>query len=285
MSTTPATTTDDRLDGLHRADTNVPFQEYVSTIWARRDYIRYSALSELRSQQMNTVLGNLWHVLNPTLQILVFYIIFGLILGVDRGVDNLLAFIAVGLFSYQLSTSSITSGSRVITGNRPMLRSVWFPRAMLPITSTLTRLLSFVPTLALMLIICILTGEPVLATWALIPIILAVQMMFSLGLAMVTARAANYFPDLQQFLPFIFRFLLYGSGVIFLIDEYVESSRYQLLFELNPFYGIVSAWRWAVLDYGFSVHLAIYTVTTSVIILIGGFIWFRRGEMGYTDGT
>lgn len=286
MSIRPADIgTSDRLDGLFPSDTGVGLGTYLSTIWARRDYIRYTAGSELRSQQMNTVLGNLWHVLNPMLQILVFYVIFGLILGVTRGVDNLVAFISVGLFSYQFSTKSITAGARSISGNRPLLRSVWFPRAMLPITTTVTQLFSFFPMLAVMLGVCLLTGEPVLLTWLLIPALIAVQSLLNVGLAMAAARAGNHLQDIQQVLPFVFRFLLYGSGVIFIIDEYVESSRYQLLFELNPFYGVVSTWRWAILGYDLETHVAVYTLLTTVVVLVLGFVWFRRGEKGYTDGT
>ncbi|MBT5554651.1 MAG: ABC transporter permease [Ilumatobacter sp.] len=276
---------EDDLSGLIPADTNVGLRSYLSTIWSRRDYIRYTASSELRSQQMNTVLGNLWHILNPLLQILVFYVIFGLILGVTRGVDNLIAFMSVGLFSYQYSTKSITNGARVIIGNRPLLRSVWFPRAMLPITSTFTQLLSFFPMLAVMLFVCIATGEPIRTTWLVIPVILVVQTFFNVGLAMATARAGNHLPDIQQVLPFIFRFLLYGSGVIFIIDEYVERSAFRTLFELNPFFGYVATWRWAVLGYDLEPRVVAYSVVTTCVVLMGGFIWFRRGEQGYTDGT
>ncbi|MDG1267756.1 MAG: hypothetical protein P8O03_15695, partial [Ilumatobacter sp.] len=115
---------------LRDADHSINLRSYLSELWSRRDYVKYVSQSNLRSQQMSTILGNVWHLLNPALQIAVFYLIFGVILGVDRGVDNLLAFISVGLFAYQFSTKSITSGSRAIVANRSLLKSIWFPRAM-----------------------------------------------------------------------------------------------------------------------------------------------------------
>lgn len=270
---------------LYPADQGVGFVRYIRELWQRRDYVRYVARSDLRSQQMNTVLGNLWHLLNPALQIAVFYLIFGVILGVTRGVDNLLAFMSVGLFSYQYSTTSVTQGAKSITGNRPLLRSIWFPRAMLPLTTTTTQLFAFLPKLVVMLVVCLVTGEPMLITWLLVPAILVLQSTLNFGLALMAARAGNHVADLQNLLPFIFRMLLYGSGVLFLIDEYVQQSKYQLLFELNPFYGIIAIWRWAILDYPLAPHLAVYTATTSVIVLMIGIFWFRRGERGYTDGV
>lgn len=275
----------DESDGLFPADVRVGIRPYLLAVWDRRDYIRHVARSQLRSQQMHTVLGNLWHLLNPALQIAVFYLIFGVVLDVTRGVDNLLAFISVGLFSYQYSTASITDASKSIAGNRALLKSIWFPRALLPITATVAQLFAFLPTLVVMAMICIVTGEPVRLTWLLVPVIVVLQTMLNIGLALIAARSANHVEDIQNLLPFIFRLLLYGSGVLFVIDEYVQRSAYQLLFELNPFYGIVTTWRWAVLGSDMEAHVAVYTIVISLVTVVAGFVWFHRGERGYTDGV
>lgn len=269
---------------LRDADSSVALGAYLRALSERRQYIRYVADSQLRSQQMNTVLGNMWHLLNPILQITVFYVIFGLILEADRGVDNLLPFIGVGLFPYQFSTASITAGSKSIVANQSLLRSIWFPRAMLPVTTTLTQLFAFGPMLIVMLGVTVATGERPLTTWLLIPAVLALQLVFTLGASMIAARAANHVVDIQQVLPFIFRLLMYGSGVLFLVDAYVQNSRYRLLFELNPFYGIVAIWRWTVLGYEVNPQVVGYTVAISCLTLLIGFWWFRRGERSYTDG-
>jgi teichoic acid transport system permease protein len=274
----------DQQQRLQDADRRIPFRPYVAELWARRDYIVFAAKSQLRAQQMHTVLGNLWHLLNPALQIAVFYLIFGVILNVTRGVDNFIGFITVGLFVFQLSTKTITDGSKSIAGNRPMLRSIWFPRAMLTITAAATQLLSFFPNLLIMAVVLFASGESVSLRWLLIPPIIAIQTVLNLGLAFVSARLANHLIDIQQILPFVFRLLLYASGVLFLVDSYVEKSGFRFLLEMNPFYGYVSLWRWAMLGFEIEPHLVAMTLGTSVIALIAGFWWFRRGELGYTDG-
>lgn len=284
MAVQPATQAKPDHSELRDADSSVALGPYLRALSERRQYIRYVAASQLRSQQMNTVLGNLWHLINPMLQITVFYVIFGLILKADRGVDNLLPFIAVGLFPYQFSTASITAGAKSIVTNQPLLRSIWFPRAMLPVTTTVTQLFAFGPMLLVMLAVTLATGEQPRMSWLLIPAILALQLVFTLGASLIAARAANQVVDIQQVLPFIFRLLLYGSGVLFLIDAYVQDSKYRLLFELNPFYGIVSIWRWVVLGYEIDSLLVWFTAIVSVLTLLFGFWWFRRGERSYTDG-
>ena len=74
---------------------------YLSGVWARRQYVWYQAASDLRGRQINTALGNLWHLLNPLLTVGTFYLVFGLVLGTDRGVDNFLLFLTVGIFFFQ----------------------------------------------------------------------------------------------------------------------------------------------------------------------------------------
>lgn len=262
----------------------MPIRPYALGIWQRRDFIRYLAESQLRAQQMNTVLGNLWHLLNPLLQIGVYYLIFGVVLGVDRGVDNFIAFIAIGLFCYQFSVRSITAGSRSVVGNEALMRSIWFPRAMLPSTSSVAELLAFGPALAVALAVCVGSGERPILGWLVLPALVALQFLFNLGGAMFMARLANHFADVQQLLPFVFRLGLYASGVLFLVDEYVENSRLRLLFEINPFYGFVSLYRWAVLGYDVNSHLAVFTPAITGVVVVGGFLWFRQGEQGFGRG-
>jgi teichoic acid transport system permease protein len=76
--------------------------DYVRSVWARRDFATAVAVGEMRTQNMDTVLGNVWHILNPLLLIGIYYLVFGVILGLSErgGVDNFLAFLAVGVFMF-----------------------------------------------------------------------------------------------------------------------------------------------------------------------------------------
>ncbi len=159
----PALETD--LGTLHPANEAESLGSYLRGIWRRRDYVWYVAANEVRSQQMNTVLGNLWHLLNPLIQMGVYFLIFGVVLKTDRGVDNFLGFLACGIFIFQFTQRSTTAGARTIVKNLGLLRSMSFPRALLPLTSTTSLLLQTLPTILVMFVIALLTGEPVRWTW------------------------------------------------------------------------------------------------------------------------
>ena len=92
----------------------------------------------------------------------------------------------------------------------------------------------------------------------------------------------THFIDTIQILPFIFRLILYGSGVIFNVDSYVESGGIaELIFKLNPIYCFITLARWSVMGGEFPATLMVIAIGWSVAMLVGGFLWFRAAEERY----
>lgn len=261
---------------------SVGFARYLGEVRDRRQYIHYVALQELRSRQATNVLGNLWHLLNPVLAIGVYYVVFGLLLKVDRGVDDFLLFLTVGLFVFQFTQKVTIEGAKSIIANAGLLKAIRFPRAILPISSTYAEFIAALPTFALMFLILLSGGQAPQASWLLFPLVIACQLAFNLGSALIAARLTTHFRDTTQILPFFFRLLLYGSGVIYSVDAYVQDNpSVKLLFVLNPMYCYLTIARWTIfggsLDGAVILSAAIWTVG----ILIVGFVWFRAGEERY----
>lgn len=254
---------------------------YLRGLWERRGYMWYVARSELRQRQVMTVFGSAWHLLNPVLSIAVYYVIFGKILQTDRGVDNFLLFLAVGLFTFQFTQKAVTRGANSIVSNRGLVQSIRFPRAMLPISATLTEALATIPTFFVIYGVALIMGQEPLATWALLPLLALWQVVFNLGASMVAARMTTHFRDMQQLLPFIFRLLIYASGVIFAVEEYVTERGLELFFVLNPMYGFITIARWAVMGRPVSGDVVLAIAVWPVIMILFGFFWFRAAEDQY----
>ena len=254
---------------------------YLARLWSRREYISFVAVSELRNRQMTTVLGNLWHLLNPALSIATYYVIFGLLLNVDRGVDNYILFITVGVLLFADIQRAAMAGAGSILSNRGLLQSLSFPRAMLPVTATITESLATAPGLVVFYGVALLSSEPARWTWVLLPLLLLVQFWMNLGLALFAARAANRFSDLRQLLPFVFRILLYGSGVIFSVDAYAGEKSWAWLFDLNPVYCYLSIGRWMIMGGELDPVWILSGSTWTVGLLLVGFLWFRGAEHSY----
>lgn len=255
---------------------------YVRGLWERRSYIWYVSVSELRSRQITTVLGNIWHLLNPALNIFIYYLIFGLLLGTDRGVDNFILFLSAGLFVFQYTQKVTIDGARAIVGNKGLLKAVHFPRALLPITATVTETLAATTTFVVLFGVALATGEMPSWRWLVLAPVIALQFVFNLGAAMISARLTTHFVDITQILPFIFRLLLYASGVIFSVDEYAEGNAVvEALFILNPLYCFITLGRWAVMGSAADPWLIVSAIVWSISLAVIGFFWFRAAEEAY----
>jgi teichoic acid transport system permease protein len=255
---------------------------YLRDLWSRRSYLWYVSANELRSRQVTSVLGNLWHLLNPALSIAIYYLIFGLLLDTTRGVENFILFLTVGLFVFQYTQKATIDGARAIVSNAGLIKAIHFPRALLPITSTVTETLASLSTFVVLYAIAILTGETPTWRWLLLPAVIALVFVFNLGASMIAARLTTHFQDTTQILPFFFRLLLYASGVIFSVDAYTEDdSAARLLFTLNPMYCFISLARWCMMAGNLRTDLLVSAVLWSLGIVVVGFMWFRAAEERY----
>lgn len=258
---------------------------YLAEVWQRRHYMWYVSTSELRSRQINSILGNLWHLINPLLQISVFFIFFGLVLDTQRGVDNFLGYLSIGIFVYGYTQKSATAGAKSLVKYRGLIQIVSFPRATLPLTTTITEGLATVPPYVLMLFVALVTGETPQLSWLLVVPYFLIQTTFNAGLAMITARAVSHIADIQQVLPFIFRLGFYFSGVLFNLNAYVDGKSYELMFRLNPLYCFLEINRAALLDgSAFEWQLLAIAAGWSVVSIVFGMWWFRRAEDSYGQG-
>lgn len=276
------TTIEDRFPyGLHDVGEREKTGAYLRSLWSRRDFALLVPIADLRARHMNTLLGQVWHVLNPLLMTAVYYFIFGVILKTDRGVDNFILFLTVGVFVYQFSQRSMMSGARAIRSNRGLIRSLQFPRALLVLTTIIEQALAFVPMILILILMALVTGEPASLRWFLLLPLLGVQVFFNLGGAFILARAADRFSDLLQVLPYVFRIMHYMAGVMFSVDRFVDSPRLRALFDFNPFYAFVTLARAPLLGDPVEPILLVTITVWSSVLVIAGFIIFRAGEHTY----
>lgn len=269
-------------DELIDVNAPLPLGEYLGEVWRRREFAIVSPLGDLRAQHMNTVLGNVWHLLNPMLLIAVYYLMFGVILNATRaGIDNFIGFLSVGIFTFHYSQRTIMAGAKSIVNNEGLIRSIQFPRALLPISAVVGQTASFIPSVLVMLTVALLTGEPLQLSWLLLVPLFVFQGLFNLGGCFVVARLADGYKDLQNVLPYMFRIAFYMSGVLYAVDQFVSDPVMRGLFNLNPFYAFVTLARGPLLGTPVTTGAVVSAVAWTGALLIGGFVYFRKAEKTY----
>ena len=258
-----------------------PFS-YLKLFVQRRGFAFALARFSLLASTARSRLGIVWIVLTPTLQVALYGLIFGLVLG-DSRPENFVAFLIIGVVVFQFISGSFVDGTKSITSNASLVRSMDFPRILLPFATTFSQLGRFLGVLPLALLALVLIGErPDLDWLGIIPVVLLV-LIFSFGLSMLSARLTTDFSDLSQLIPFLNRLLFYSSGVFFSIEKLISAYSFlEFLRWANPISVYLELARGAVVSGYASTGIEWLTGALWAFgMLSTGFIFFWLAEERY----
>ncbi|MBB6345398.1 ABC transporter permease [Nonomuraea muscovyensis] len=279
--------------GLRRAIARPRFPVYVRQLWERRHFILTYATSRNVSKYSNSALGQLWQVLTPLLNAGIYFVMFGIILGGRGNIANYPAFLLTGMFVFTYTQRTVTAGAKSISGNLSLIRALHFPRASLPLAYAIQELQQLAISMGVLLVIVLITQEPITWFWLMIPIVLLLQTMFNVGAGLIIARLGASMRDLNQLLPFITRTWLYASGVFFSIQEKVVGSAElpqwiaDVMYYANPAASYIEVMRDILItkvDHVPPQSVWISCVFWAVFTLGFGFWYFWRAEERYGRG-
>ncbi|GAB3011715.1 ABC transporter permease [Streptomyces pseudoechinosporeus] len=266
--------------------------EYVRQLWGRRHFILAFSQAKLTAQYSQAKLGQLWQVATPLLNALVYFLVFGLILGADRGMgrDVYIPFLVTGVFVFTFTQSSVMAGVRAIAGNLGLVRALHFPRAALPVSFSLQQLQQLLFSMIVLFAVAIGFGSYPRLSWVLILPVLVLQFLFNTGLAMIMARMGSKTPDLAQLMPFVMRTWMYASGVMFSIPVMLKDKPAWIadILQWNPAAIYMDLMRFALIDgYGrenLPPHVWAVALGWSLLVAVGGFVYFWKAEERYGRG-
>lgn len=238
------------LAHLRRVGTRPPLREYFTELVDRRHFIWAGARGEALTRYSNERLGMAWYVLRPLLDAAFYWVIFGVVLNMSRGMDNFIAFILIGIFMFQMSSRSITGGVSLIRSSKSMIRAFAFPRAALAVSMVLRDLMSSMPAIAVMFVMIMVIPPHELPTmsWFLFPVILALQLTLNLGFILLFGWLGALVPDAAQAMSFVSRFLMYASAVIFPIERFLDHPTLLAIIKANPIYVVLDLYRTTLME-------------------------------------
>jgi teichoic acid transport system permease protein len=205
--------------GLRPSAERPPVLAYLAEIWRRRHFVMAFATARNIAMYTEAKLGQIWQVLTPLLNAGVYFLIFGVLVPINRGIPNYLAFLVTGVFVFNFTQRAFITTSSVITESLPLIRALQFPRAALPLAYVIIELEQMVLAMAVLVVIVLATGEPVTWYWLLVIPALLLQTIFNIGIGLFAARLGAQVNDFSQLLPFLMRTWLYVSGVLFSIQN------------------------------------------------------------------
>ncbi len=279
-------------NGLEQIGVRPKLGAYFKELWGTRSFIQVLASSKAESENQSTYLGQVWSLISPIINASVYVLIFGFLLQIGRaGIENTIAFIVVGVFMFRFFERSVLAGAHSLNKNMNLVRSVQFPRAVLPIAGVLAELTMLGPALLVMCVISYLSGFlPVAgkvtidAYWLLLIPAVLLMWMFSTGCAFMVARWVAMTPDLDNLLPHFLRIMMYASGVIFSVDRYLGQFSWGWLMEYQPVAVYLYLVRSSILDepaYQPDALMWLMGVIWAVLFGVIGFLIFWGGEERY----
>jgi ABC-type polysaccharide/polyol phosphate export permease len=212
----------------------------LESLYSYRELLRNLVLKDLKLKYRGSVFGFLWSLANPLLMIAVYAVAFTFILRV-RG-EGFVFYLMLGQLSWTFFSSSAAMSTGAIVDNAGLLKSVLFPRAILPIGTVLFNLAQFLLTVSVFLPIMMLwyhvqPSAPML----LFPVFLALQVMFTIGVALILATSTAFFRDVRHLLEVALAVLFWTTPIVYQLNQVPE--RLQLLILLSPVSSFVVAYH------------------------------------------
>ena len=250
----------------------------------RRRLIRYMVGADLKRTHADTIIGQLWWILDPLLQMAIYAVLIGLIF--DRGIEDFPLFLFAAILPWKWFSTALSDASTSITGRGSLIRQVQFPKIVLPTAGVFAATASFtfgLIALAIMLVIYIYRLDP----WLLaLPVVAAVQLVFTLGLSILIAAVNAFYRDVQNVLRHTLRLWWYLSPGLYPI-EIVPEGMLRTLFSLNPFAILFTSYRkiiWGDFAGGSRapdfVGLVAVTLVGVLMLVIGVYV-FKRVEPAF----
>ena len=256
---------------------------FLRQLWRARGLTRTLVERELRARYKQAFLGAAWAFIGPLGYVLVFSVFFNRVAKIDtQGIPYVL-FSYVGLIPWGFFSAAVGAGSTSLIANLSLINKVACPREVFPIASIMTALIDSAVTSLALPILFLATGRAPKITIYWLPIVLVVQIAFTLGLALLLASVLMFVRDVRHGLPLLLQLLLFATPVAYGLNSVPKGLRGLYSF-LNPIGPIIDSYRRTVL-FGLAPRWPLLGLAAlmSVLMLLFGYGVFKRLEPGFAD--
>ena len=268
------------------------FNTGLKELWKYRDLVKLFVRRTFVAQYKQTILGPAWAIVQPFLTTVVYTLFFGNIAGLGAaGIPNFIFYFS-GTIIWTLFASCFTQSANAFIGNSSILGKVYFPRLVMPISTSVSQLISFAIQYVFMLgflIYFVITGENVHPNWmiALTPLLVLQMCVLGIGFGTIVSSMTTKYRDLTMLIGFGVELWKFASPVaydMFSMHAIAPGGDYYAAYMLNPVSAVVNVFRYAYLGCG-SVDWMFYGISWAITLLVLFFgVWvFNRVEKTFMD--
>ncbi len=246
-----------------------------------RDLFFFLVWRDVKVLYAQTILGFSWAILNPLTQIVIFTIVFGNVAKVSSDGIPYLLFSSIAIIPWTYMSEAMINSSQSLVTGQAMLDKVYFPRLIFPLTGVLSKMVDF--GISLILLLGLLVYYRISPTWnlLLLPLFVLNMMCISASIGMWLSSLAIRFRDVRFAMQFIMRMLIYSAPIVYSASAIPE--KYRIIYSLNPIVGVIEGFRACLLG---SPMLWLYIwpgMIATVILFVGGALYFKWMERIFVD--
>lgn len=245
-----------------------------------RELLKTNVQKEIRGKYKNSFLGVLWSFLNPLLQICVYALVFPLILKNDQ--PNYVIFLCVALIPWTFFTSCVQQSASTMLQNGNIIKKVYFPREILPISVVTSGTINFLISTIIIFAFLIIFGLGITKYVLYFPIILIIQYFLQLGISFILSSVTVYLRDLEHLIGVALQLLFYATPIVYAAESIPEDFKF--IIEYNPMTYIINGYRDIFYNQTSPDILALGILfVISIALCVVGYLIFNKLQKGFAE--
>ena len=251
-------------------------------IYQYRELLKTNVKKDIRGKYKASVLGVLWSFINPLLQVAVYAIVFPHILGGAQ--QNYIVYLVTGIIPWTFFQMAVIQGTTTIKGNAGIIKKVYFPREILPLSVVISGLINFFISCIIILGFCMFFGVGISWHIVFVPFVALIEAILALGLGLALGAINAYVQDTEYIVNFVLTMAFYGSPIVYQIAQFSNAGLLAKLINLNPMTKIINAYREIFLYHHVPGLLGVFVVLViALVVLVIGYAIFKKLEKGFAE--
>ncbi|CAN5336122.1 ABC transporter permease [soil metagenome] len=264
------------------------FDLQLKEVWKYRDLLILFVKRDFVAQYKQTILGPLWHFIQPIFTTIVFLLVFGKIANIPTDGINPVLFYMSGISIWNYFSACLTATSNTFVANAGIFGKVYFPRLVIPLSTVLSNIVKFAIQFGLLLAVMAWIGMRdghfyIGVSWLLIPVLVIMMAGLGLGLGIIISSLTTKYRDFTVLIGFAVQLLMYATPIAYPLSFLKDKSFYAWI-AWNPLTPIVEAFRFALFEVG-TVDLTglLYSAGVIAVCLFAGVLIFSKVERSFMD--
>lgn len=251
-------------------------------LWEYRELLYFLTWRDIKVRYKQTVLGAAWAIIQPFFTMVIFSLFFGKLAKIPSDGIPYPIFAYAALVPWIFFANGLTQSSNSLVGSANLIKKVYFPRLVIPISSVVSGAVDFVLAFTVLLGMMLFYG--IFPTFNIIwlPFLLVLAFVTSLGVGLWFSAMNVQFRDVRYTIPFLTQVWLFATPIAY--PSSLLSEPWRTVYGLNPMVGVVEGFRWALLGTDTAPGpVIVVSSLAALFILIGGAFYFRRMEKTFAD--